>query len=88
MAEHNISKTGILKLLSEGGVPIRRRPLAPEQVRAASELYWSGLPLAKVSVQLVLPHESIRRALVEAGVQMRPRGRVRGRAVTTAVSER
>lgn len=78
MAEHHISKTGILKLLADAGVPMRRQPLTTEQASEAAELYRSGLPLAKVSEQLKLPHESIRRSLFEAGVQMRPRGRPRG----------
>jgi hypothetical protein len=78
MADHDISKAGILKLLAEAGVSMRRQPLTPEQVREATELYRSGLSLAKVSAQLALPHESIRRALIDAGVRMRPRGRARG----------
>ena len=74
MAEHDVSKKGVLKLLADAGVSMRRQPLAVEQVNEAAELYQSGLSLAKVSEQMSLPHESIRRALVEAGVQMRRRG--------------
>jgi hypothetical protein len=77
MAEHHISKAGILKLLSDAGVSMRRQALTVEQMSEAAELYRSGLPLAKVSEQPKLPHESIRRALVDAGVEMRPRGRPR-----------
>jgi hypothetical protein len=77
MADHGISKTGVLKLLADAGVSMRRQPLTSEQVGEAAELYRSGLSLAKVAAQLVLPLESIRRGLIDAGVQMRPRGRVR-----------
>ena len=73
-----ISKAGILKLLSVAVVSMRRQPLTPVQVSEAAELYRSGLSLAKASAQLVLPHESIRRALVSAGVEMRPHGPVLG----------
>ncbi len=74
MADHGISKTGVLKLLAAADVSMRRQPLAREQVSEAAELYLSGLSLAKVSTQMALPLESIRRTLIEAGVQMRPRG--------------
>lgn len=80
VAEHGISKTGVLKLLADAGVSMRRRPLTAGQVREAAELYQSGLSLAIVSKQMKLPLESIRRALIDAGVKMRPRGRVRGAA--------
>jgi hypothetical protein len=71
MAEHQISKTGILKLLANAGVS--------EQAGEAAERYRSGLSLAKVSEQAALPRETVRQALVDAGVQMRPRGRTPAR---------
>jgi len=77
MAEHHISKGGLLKLLADTGVSMRRQPLSPDQVSEAAELYRLGLSLAKVSQELTVPLESTRRALIDAGVQMRPRGRAR-----------
>jgi transposase-like protein len=56
---------------------MRRQPLKKKQVTEAGDLYRSGLSLAKVSKAMGLPHESVRRALLEVGVQMRSRGRVR-----------
>ncbi len=76
MAEHGISKTGALKLLAQAGVPMRRQSMSLKEVEEAAVLYRSGLSLAKVSERTKLPLESIRRALIDAGVKMRPRGRV------------
>jgi len=70
MAEHSVSRAGILKLLAEAGVTMRRQPLTEEELSEAANLYRSGLSLAKVSTQMALPSESIRRAIIEADVSM------------------
>ena len=77
MAEYGISKASVLKLLADAGVPMRRQPLTAAQVTEAVDLYQAGLSLAKVSELLTLPHESVRRALIDAGVRMRSRSQIR-----------
>jgi len=77
MKTYGLSKSAVLKLLRDREVPMRRQPLTSEQIQHATALYESGATLVKVSEQLGSPTESIRRALIEAGVTIRPRGRMR-----------
>lgn len=74
MDEYGLSKTAVLALLHNAGVQLRRQPLTPAQVEAAKRLYERGHSLAGIERPLGLPSESVRRALMEAGVAMRPRG--------------
>ena len=74
MTTYQLSKTAVLKLLKDAGIVMRRRPMTEEQVNEAVELYRSGRSLATLSSELELPRESLRRAIIEVGVQMRPRG--------------
>jgi hypothetical protein len=64
MAEHSISKAGVLKLLKDAGVTMRRRSMTEEQVRQARELREQGASIANVAAELQLARETIRRALI------------------------
>jgi hypothetical protein len=75
MATYNISKTGVLALLASRSVTMRHQPITQSQLAEATQLYETGLSLAALSKQLGVPHETLRRGLVEAGIAMRPRGR-------------
>lgn len=74
MADFGLSKTAVLALLRSVGVELRRQALTPDQVEGARGLYESGAALAGIEHQLGLPRESVRLALIAAGVQMRARG--------------
>jgi lambda repressor-like predicted transcriptional regulator len=71
---YSISKHGVLTLLMEAGVALRRQPLTDEQVSAAAMLYEAGKSLAAVARELGVAQESLRRALVNSGIPMRIRG--------------
>jgi hypothetical protein len=74
MATYNISKTGVLTLLASRGVTMRNQPITQSELAEATKLYTRGLSLAALSKQLGVPHETIRRGLISAGVAMRNRG--------------
>jgi len=78
--KYGLSKTSVLKLLDSNGVSMRRQPLTEEQVTDASVLYESGKSLTAIVEQLDLPRESIRRALIDAGITMRRRGGAQARS--------
>jgi Mor family transcriptional regulator len=73
MQRYDLSKTSVLKLLREAGVTLRRQPMTSNQVEHAQQLYESGNSLATVAEKVQMPTESVRRSLLEHGVQMRPR---------------
>ncbi|GAH43722.1 unnamed protein product, partial [marine sediment metagenome] len=50
---------------------VRRQPLTPEQVSEAARLYESGLSLSQVAAQLRVNQETMRVAIIAAGVVMR-----------------
>jgi hypothetical protein len=74
MDHYNLGKSSVLKLLRAHNVTLRRQPVTDSLIQIAITLYESGKPLAAIEEQLEAPRESIRRALIDAGVTMRPRG--------------
>jgi len=79
MEKYSISKTDVLNLLREAGVTIRRQPMTQSQLAKAAELYTGGSALVAVSKRIGVPPETIRRGLIETGVQTRGRGGSRAR---------
>lgn len=73
---YKISKTSVLAILHAHDVPIRfpGRP-DDETLQRATELYEAGLSLLRVSQQVDVPDETLRRHLRERGVVIRRRGR-------------
>jgi len=68
-------RTSISKVLASQGVPTRWHRLAPEAVDKACHLYVEKqLPLAEIAPLVGASRSAVRRALVERGVAMRPRG--------------
>ena len=63
---YGLSKTGILRLLRDEGVVLRRQPLTSDQVELAKKMYESG--------QLDTSYNNVRQRLIKEGVQLRPRG--------------
>ena len=75
MNKYELSKTSVIHLLEANGVVLRRQGLGEQQVTEIKHLYeHEHLSLTAITERLDLPRESIRRALIDAGVQMRSRG--------------
>lgn len=62
----------IALLAINAGVAVRRQPLTPEQVSEAVRLYESGLSLSEVAERLQVNQETMRMAILKAGVTLRP----------------
>ena len=71
---YGLSKTGILRLLRDEGVVLRRRPLTSDQVALAKKMYEHGHPIAAIATRLDTSYNNVRQRLIKDGVQLRPRG--------------
>jgi DNA invertase Pin-like site-specific DNA recombinase len=61
----------VTRHLKRAQVPLRRRPLTADQVKTALELYASGQSLAMVGEQLGCHGNTVRLALIRAGIPRR-----------------
>ncbi|NUJ88834.1 hypothetical protein HOW07_12535 [Plantibacter sp. MCCC 1A11337] len=73
-AEHSLSKGGLLKVLGERGVEMRRQSLDAAQLREAVRLYETGLSLQAVATRLGVSYNCVRQRFVKESVPRRPRG--------------
>lgn len=75
VAEFGIHRTTVLRILERHGVPRRpeTRKLTDEQVIEAADLYASGLSTVKVGAIFGVDAETIRKAFMRIGVQLRSR---------------
>jgi hypothetical protein len=71
---YGLSKGGILRLLRDEGIVLRRRPLTGDQVELAKKMYESGHPIAAIASRLDTSYNNVRQRLIEERVQLRPRG--------------
>lgn len=69
--EYGVAKSTILRILREARVLVRRQPMTPDQVSEASRLYQAGLSLSQVAKQLDVNQETMRAAILRAGVVLR-----------------
>ena len=69
---YGVAKSTILGILRANSVVVRRQTMKPEQVCDAVGLYDSGLSLSQVAKRLNVNQETMRVAIIEAGVQIRP----------------
>ena len=69
--EHGVAKSTILGILREANVVVRRQPMTTDQVSEAAQLYESGLSLSQVATQLNVNQETMRVAILKAGVVLR-----------------
>lgn len=69
---YGVAKSTIIGILRERNIVVRRQPMTPDQVRDAVGLYESGLSLSQVALQLNVNQETMRVAIIRAGVQIRP----------------
>ncbi|MEV7758945.1 helix-turn-helix domain-containing protein [Microbacterium sp. NPDC089180] len=69
--KYGVAKSTILRILREARVVVRRQPLTHDQVREAARLYESGLSLSQVAKRLDVNQETMRTAILKAGVVLR-----------------
>ncbi len=72
-ARYQVSKAGVLRLLREAGVDMRRQGLSQEQANEAIRLYDTGLSLVRIGDRLGFGPTSVANALRAAGVTLRGR---------------
>ena len=73
--KHAIHRTTVLALLERHHVSRRGLVLTPDHVERAVSLYASGLSCASIGKELIVNPETVRQALLKAGVAMRRPGR-------------
>ncbi len=71
---YGLSKSGVLRLLRDEGVALRRRPLTIDQVEVAKKMYEHGHPIAAIATRLDTSYNNVRQRLIKEEVQLRPRG--------------
>jgi transposase-like protein len=76
-SKHSIHRTTVLALLERHRVSRRGRVLTSEHVERAVSLYASGRSCASIGKELQVNPETIRQALLKAGLAMRRPGRPR-----------
>ena len=74
-AKHSIHRTTVLALLERHQVSRRGRVLTPDHIERTVSLYASGRSCASIGRELQVNPETIRQALLKAGVAMRRPGR-------------
>lgn len=60
---YGVSKTSIVILLREAGIPIRNQGLTADQVREANELHQAGYSLAHIGGRFAVSAEHVRQRL-------------------------
>lgn len=69
--DYGVAKSTIIGILWDKNVVVRRQPLTPEQVSEAAHFYEDGLSLSQVATQLGVNQETMRVAIIKAGVALR-----------------
>jgi len=75
--KHSIHRTTVLALLERHQVARRGRVLTPDHIEQAVSSYASGRSCASIGKELRVNPETIRQALLKAGIAMRKPGRPR-----------
>lgn len=70
--DYGVAKSTIIGILREKSVVVRRQPMTPKQVSEAARLYESGHSLSQVAEKLAVNQETMRMAIIAAGVTLRP----------------
>ncbi len=70
--EFGVAKSTIIGILRANNVVVRRQPMTAQQVGEAARLYESGLSLSQVATALDVNRETMRVAIMKAGVEIRP----------------
>lgn len=70
--EFGVAKSTIIGILRANNVVVRRQPMTAQQAGEAARLYESGLSLSQVATALDVNQETMRVAIMKAGVEIRP----------------
>ena len=70
--DYGVAKSTIISILRAKRIVVRRQPLTAEQVSEAAQLYESGLSLSQVAEWLKVNQETMRVAILDSGVTLRP----------------
>lgn len=70
--QHHVTKTTVLKILGDAGVRMRRQPMTTEYVTEACGLFRAGLSLRQVADRLDARVGTVRDALLQGDVTLRP----------------
>lgn len=70
--DFGVAKSTILRILRENSVVVRRQSLTGKRVTMAKRLYESGLSLSEAADQMFVNQETMRVAIIGAGVELRP----------------
>ena len=73
--KHSTHRTTVLALLERRQVSRRGRVLTPDHIQRAASSYASGRSCASIAKELQVNPETVRQALLKAGVAMRRPGR-------------
>ncbi|WP_299303361.1 hypothetical protein [uncultured Brachybacterium sp.] len=69
--EYGVANSTILGILRANSVVVRRQPLTKQQVAEAARLYEAGSSLSQVAEVLKVNQETMRMAILKAGVVLR-----------------
>lgn len=69
--DYDVAKSTIIGILRANNVVVRRQPMTADQVSEAARLYESGLSLSQVAEALGVNQETLRVAVIKAGVVLR-----------------
>lgn len=70
--QYGVSKRALRHLLSGRGLQMRKQPLSADEVELAINLYAEGLSLREIGAQIGRGKTSVREALNQCGVVLRP----------------
>jgi transposase-like protein len=73
MRTYHLGKGTVLNILAEQGVKMRGQGIPADRLSEAVDLYESGLSLKAIAARLDCSAETVRQALIAAGVPMRAR---------------
>lgn len=72
--DFGLSKGGVLQLLRDEGVEMRKQAITPEDAKQAARFYEDGLSVAEIVEQIGYSYSTVRKCLHASGVAMRPKG--------------
>lgn len=72
--EYGISKCGLIHLLRQDGVAMRKQAMTSVDAKQAALLYESDMSIAEIVEQIGYSYSTVRKSLHERGVAMRPKG--------------
>jgi hypothetical protein len=70
-AHHGVHRATVMQIVERAGEPRRYPALGPGDIQRAAEMYACGMSLAAVGTALAVNANTVRLALLKAGVRMR-----------------